>query len=110
MLDAKTGELKGYHQLVKNDFHDWDVAASPTLFTSKGGQKMVAVACKNGYLYGLSRDLQTELFKTPVTSIENTEGAVNQGRHAFSSRDARRHDLVWVFLFAAAQCPLRSCN
>jgi alcohol dehydrogenase (cytochrome c) len=47
-LDAKTGELKGYHQLVRNDFHDWDVAASPILFTSKAGRKMVAAAGKNG--------------------------------------------------------------
>ena len=42
--------LKGYRQFVKNDYHDWDVAASPILFTSKGGRKMVAAACKNGYL------------------------------------------------------------
>ena len=68
-LDAKTGELKGYHQFVKNDFHDWDVAASPILFTSRGGRQMAAAACKNGYLYGLSRDLKGELFKTPVTRI-----------------------------------------
>ncbi len=72
-LDAKTGELKGYHQLVKNDFHDWDLAASPILFTSKAGRKMVAVAGKNGYAYGLSRDLKDVFFKTPVTRIENVE-------------------------------------
>jgi alcohol dehydrogenase (cytochrome c) len=73
VLDAKTGELKGHDQFVKNDFHDWDVAASPILFTSKSGRQMVAAACKNGYLYGLRRDLKDELFKTPVTRIENTE-------------------------------------
>jgi alcohol dehydrogenase (cytochrome c) len=72
-LDAKTGELKGYHQFVKNDFHDWDVAASPILLKSKAGREMVAAACKNGYLYGLSRDLKTELFKKTVTRIENTD-------------------------------------
>src|SRR5438067_5768512 len=73
VLDARTGELKGYHQLVKNDFHDWDLAASPILFTSKAGRKMVAVAGKNGYLYGLSRDLKDVFFQTPVTRIENVE-------------------------------------
>ena len=77
-LDAKTGALKGYHQFVKNDFHDWDVAASPILFTSKGRRQMVAAACKNGYLYGLSRDLKTELFKTPVTRIENTDAPLTK--------------------------------
>ena len=39
MLDARTGALRGYHQLVKNDFHDWDLAASPILFTSKAGRR-----------------------------------------------------------------------
>jgi alcohol dehydrogenase (cytochrome c) len=73
VLDARTGELKGYHQLVKNDFHDWDVAASPILFTSKAGRKMVAAAGKNGYLYGLSRDLKDVFFQTPVTRIENVD-------------------------------------
>jgi alcohol dehydrogenase (cytochrome c) len=71
ILDAKTGALQGYRQLVKNDFHDWDVAASPILFTSRGGRKMVAVAGKNGYVYGLSRDLHEQFFQTPVTRIEN---------------------------------------
>jgi alcohol dehydrogenase (cytochrome c) len=73
VLDGKTGELKGYHQLVTNDFHDWDVAASPILFTSKAGRKMVAAAGKNGYLYGLSRDLKDVFFQTPVTRIENVD-------------------------------------
>jgi alcohol dehydrogenase (cytochrome c) len=25
MLDARTGALRSYYQLVKNDFHDWDL-------------------------------------------------------------------------------------
>jgi glucose dehydrogenase len=73
VLDATTGELRGYHQLVKNDFHDWDVAASPILFTSRAGRKMVVAAGKNGYVYGLSRDLREVLFETPVTRIENVD-------------------------------------
>lgn len=73
VLDARTGELKGYRQLVKNDFHDWDVAASPILFTSKAGRRMVAAAGKNGYLYGLSRDLQDVFFQIAVTRIENVD-------------------------------------
>ena len=75
-LDARTGQLKGYYQLVKNDFHDWDVAASPVLFTSRAGRKMVAVAGKNGYVYGLSRDLRDVHFKTAVTRIENVDAPI----------------------------------
>jgi alcohol dehydrogenase (cytochrome c) len=73
LLDAKSGELKGYHQFIKHDVHDWDCAASPILFTSRSGRKMVAAACKNGYLYGLSRDLAHVLYQTPITRIENVD-------------------------------------
>jgi alcohol dehydrogenase (cytochrome c) len=75
-LNARTGELKGYYQLVRNDFHDWDVAASPILITSKAGKNMVVVAGKNGYVYGLSRDLQNAYFKTPITRIENIDAPI----------------------------------
>jgi len=76
VLDARTGELKGYRQLVKNDFHDWDVAASPILLTSKAGRKMVSVAGKNGYLYALSPDLREVFFQLPVTRIENVNAPI----------------------------------
>ena len=38
MLDARTGALRGYHQLVKNDFHDtdWQRAGSCSLFKRAG--------------------------------------------------------------------------
>ena len=35
-LDARTGELKGYHQLVKNDFHDWDLSRRRSPFIAWG--------------------------------------------------------------------------
>jgi len=78
MLDARTGTLRGYHQLVKNDFHDWDLAASPILFTSKAGKKMVAAAGKNGYLYGLDRDLKNVHYTVPVTRIENVDAPLTK--------------------------------
>src|SRR5262249_60209104 len=53
ILDARTGELKGYRQFVKNDFHDWDMAASPILFTSSAGRKMVPAAGSSEYVYGV---------------------------------------------------------
>src|SRR3989449_7992252 len=34
---------------------------------------MVGAAGKNGYVYGLSRDLREVLFQTPVTRIENVD-------------------------------------
>jgi glucose dehydrogenase len=78
MLDARTGALRGYHQLVKNDFHDWDLAASPILYTSQAGRKMVAAAGKNGYLYGLDRDLKNVRFSVPITRIENVDAPLTK--------------------------------
>ncbi|HEY3396870.1 MAG TPA: PQQ-binding-like beta-propeller repeat protein [Armatimonadota bacterium] len=76
MLDAKTGELKGYHQFVPHDVHDWDIAASPALYTSAAGRKLVAVGGKNGYLYGLDRDLQTVRFQVPLVRMMNTDAPI----------------------------------
>jgi alcohol dehydrogenase (cytochrome c) len=82
MLDAKTGKLKGYHQFVPHDVHDWDIAASPILYTAKSGRKMVAVGGKNGYLYGLDRDLSTVRFQVPVTTILNVDAPITaEGTH-----------------------------
>ena len=72
-LDARTGALRGYHQFARHDVHDWDIAASPILFTSKAGHKMVAVGAKNGYLYGLTRDLSKVAYQVPITTIENAD-------------------------------------
>jgi len=77
-LDARTGAFRGFHQLVKNDFHDWDVAASPILFTSRNGARMVAVAGKNGYLVGLDRTLNNVLYKVAVTTIDNIDAPMTK--------------------------------
>jgi alcohol dehydrogenase (cytochrome c) len=76
MLDAKTGVLRGYHQFSPHDIHDWDVAASPILITSGGGSRMVVVASKNGYVYGLHRELSNVAYQTPVTTIKNTDAPI----------------------------------
>lgn len=82
MVDAKTGKLLGYHQFVPHDVHDWDIAASPILFTSKSGRNMVGVGGKNGYLYGLDRNLKTVSWQTPVTRISNVDAPFTpEGTH-----------------------------
>jgi len=83
-LDAATGALRGFHQFVPHDVHDWDIAASPILFTSKAGRKMVAVAGKNGLLYGLDRELKTVFFQVPVCTIQNADAPITpEGTHFF---------------------------
>ena len=82
MLDAMTGTLKGYRQFVKYDVHDWDIAAAPALFRLKAGRKRVAVAGKSGYLWGVSRDLKSEQYATPITTIENADAPLTkEGTH-----------------------------
>lgn len=54
-LDARTGGLLGYVQPIKNDYHDWDIAAAPALITTRAGRKLAATAGKDGFLYGIDR-------------------------------------------------------
>ena len=77
-LDARTGALRGYHQFTPHDFHDWDVAASPILLTSRAGKKMVVVGSKDGYLYSLDRELTSVAYKIPVTTIENVDAPITK--------------------------------
>ena len=54
-LDARTGQLQGYLQPIRGDFHDWDVSAAPALLTTKGGTPLLIAAAKNGMVYGIER-------------------------------------------------------
>lgn len=40
---------------MKNDFHDWDLAAAPALLTTKSGRSFIAAGSKDGYVYGIDR-------------------------------------------------------
>ena len=73
VLDAKTGAYKNHFQLVPRDWHDWDVSNPPALLQTMGGKKLMAVAPKDGYLYGFDLADNKLLYKTPVTKIENGE-------------------------------------
>jgi len=55
-LDARTGKLVAYNQIVKNDAHDWDVDSPPALFTTRSGRSFVASSNKDGQLSVLARD------------------------------------------------------
>jgi alcohol dehydrogenase (cytochrome c) len=54
-LDARTGRMMGYIQVVRNDYHDWDVAAGPVVLTTRGGRPLIASANKDGLLSGIDR-------------------------------------------------------
>jgi len=85
-LDAATGAIVGYNQLVKRDEHDWDVNAPPVVATTRAGRPIVASANKDGLLSVVDRsalasssppaggDLGTRLptiFQSATTTREN---------------------------------------
>jgi alcohol dehydrogenase (cytochrome c) len=66
-LDALTGQLKWWHQLVGPDFHDWDTSVLAA-FDTPGGSQLVAGAGKDGYLHVVNRATGELLFKAPIVS------------------------------------------
>jgi alcohol dehydrogenase (cytochrome c) len=73
VLDAKTGAYKNHFQIVPRDWHDWDVSNPPALIQTTGGKKLMAVAPKDGFLYGFNLADNKLLYKTPATTIDNVE-------------------------------------
>ncbi len=41
-----------HFKIVQKDWHDWDVSNPPILIQTMGGKQLMAVAPKDGYLYG----------------------------------------------------------
>ena len=71
VLDAATGKLKWYHQLLGNDGQDLDLGASPMLYYNSNGERMVGFGSKDGYLYSVNRETKERVFKTQITTIKN---------------------------------------
>lgn len=76
VLDARTGAYKRHFQVVRQDFHDWDESTAPVLFTAQSGRRMMAVAPKDGYLYGFDLASYAQLYREPVTTISNADVAL----------------------------------
>jgi alcohol dehydrogenase (cytochrome c) len=72
VLDAKTGAYRRHFSLVPEDFHDWDVAAAPTLVTTRGGRRILGAATKDGQLYVHDLADGRRLYATATTTRENT--------------------------------------
>jgi alcohol dehydrogenase (cytochrome c) len=72
-LDARTGALRAWHQILPSDAHDWDVAAAPALITTRAGHRMLAVGGKDGHLYGLEVDGGRRRYATRVTTVANAD-------------------------------------
>ena len=71
VLDAKTGAYQRHFQIAPRDFHDWDESTAPLLFTTRAGQRMMAVAPKDGHLYGFDLFSNEMRYRKPETAISN---------------------------------------
>ncbi|MBL0170049.1 MAG: PQQ-binding-like beta-propeller repeat protein [Gemmatimonadaceae bacterium] len=78
-LNARTGRVAWYRQLVPHDTHDWDVTQAGPLYEATIAGKtrsLMATAGKDGMLRVLDRDSHAVLFATPVTTRENADTPV----------------------------------
>src|SRR5690606_29955605 len=71
-LEAETGELKWYFQIIRHDLWDFDLPCPPNLVTvNHNGKKVDAVVqtTKDGLVYVLDRDTGTSLFPLEEISV-----------------------------------------
>jgi outer membrane protein assembly factor BamB len=64
-LDGKSGKLIWYHQVLPNDFWDWDLHLSPVL-ANDNGRNLVVTAGKLGYVVAVDPQNGEQVWKTPV--------------------------------------------
>jgi alcohol dehydrogenase (cytochrome c) len=79
VLDAKTGNYRTHFALVPKDWHDWDVSNPPILIQTTGGKQLMAVAPKDGLLYGFDRANNRLLYRVPVTRVEDVAQSFSPG-------------------------------
>ena len=82
-LDAKRGTLLAYNQLVKHDFHDWDVDSPSPLVRTRGGREIAASANKDGLLSVVDRShvrngAMPLLYRMPTTTRANVEAPLSR--------------------------------
>jgi len=81
VLDAKTGNYKNHFALVPKDWHDWDVSNPPILIQTMGGKALMAVAPKDGLLYGYDLVNNSQLYRVPVTRVDNVDESFSTGAY-----------------------------
>jgi alcohol dehydrogenase (cytochrome c) len=71
VLEARSGRIVSDIPITPADFRDYDTSTAPALFTSKAGNRLLAVAAKDGVLHVFDRSTLEKQFEVPVTEIQN---------------------------------------
>jgi outer membrane protein assembly factor BamB/cytochrome c5 len=64
-LNASSGEVEWYQQVLPHDVYDWDLHLPPVL-TESGGRKIVLSSGKQGYVYAFDADSGDRLWSRAV--------------------------------------------
>jgi len=81
VLDAKTGNYKTHFAVLLKDWHDYDVSNPPVLIQTMGGKQLMAVAPKDGLLYGYDLATNKLIYRVPVTQVENLAESFSPGQY-----------------------------
>jgi alcohol dehydrogenase (cytochrome c) len=85
VLDAKTGKLQWFKQVVPHDVHDWDLTVTSPLYTAAidgTRRSLVSVAGKDGILRAVDRENHDQIYEVPLTTISNADAEpTNDGVH-----------------------------
>ena len=74
-LDARTGRFRDHVQILdgRQDWHDWDVSATPALIRTRAGRPLLAIAGKDGQLHGIQQSPMRIVWSVPTTTRHNVE-------------------------------------
>lgn len=72
-LDAATGALRWYLQLLPNDALDYDLVSAPMLYRDAHGAPRLAVAGKDGHLNLIDGRSHARVARVPVTTVFNQD-------------------------------------
>ena len=92
VLDAKTGAYKNHYQIVRRDWHDWDVSNPPALYSDEGRQEIDGSLAEGRFPLRIRSRRQQAL--VPDAGDENRECRRalfdREGRPFLSRRRGRR--------------------
>jgi alcohol dehydrogenase (cytochrome c) len=76
VLDARTGKLQWFRQVVPHDLHDWDLTVTNPLYSAVidgTSRSLVSVAGKDGILRAMDRESHRQIFAVPLTAVSNAD-------------------------------------